>query len=202
MNVIRLATLHDAERLLEIYAPYIEKTTISFEYEAPSLEEFQRRMKEFGGFYPYLVCEIDGKVIGYAYAHRYAERAAYGWGAEASIYVDENALHGGIGTALYQALLELLALQNVCTVYGCITWPNERSIGLHKKMGFREFARFEKSGFKFGRWIDVVWMEKVLWDKTLPPEPLVSVHSLDSGAVAEICARCASLIKERNRENV
>ena len=191
-----LATLDDAERLLEIYAPYIEKTTISFEYEVPTLVEFQRRMREFGGFYPYLVCEINGNIIGYAYAHRYAERAAYGWGAEASIYVDENALHGGIGTALYQALLELLALQNVCTVYACITWPNERSIGLHKKMGFCEFARFKQSGFKFGRWIDVVWMEKVLWDKSLPPKSLVSVHSLDESVVAEIFTRCVNLIKE------
>ena len=199
MKNIRMATLADGERLLEIYQPYIETTTISFEYKVPSLEEFRSRMVQYGSEYPYLVCEIDGTIVGYAYAHRYAERAAYGWCAELSVYVAQDCLHGGIGTALYTALMEILKLQQVHTVYGCITWPNERSIGLHKKLGFIEVGRFVKAGYKMGNWIDVVWMGKEILPRVEQPREWMSIEEIDAVMVDEICKNCASLIKEKNK---
>lgn len=153
--MIRPARLEDASEILKIYEPYIKKTTITFEYEVPSLEEFRGRMTGIIGAYPYLVCEADGKILAYAYAHRFHERAAYQWDAELSVYVEEEHTGLGMGKALYHALMELLKLQNVKNAYALVTSPNERSEALHLGMGFRLEGLNRETGYKMGKWLDV-----------------------------------------------
>ena len=161
MNIsIRFAVPEDAGELLAIYRPYVEKTPITFEYEVPSAEEFAGRIRDFSSFYPYLVCEREGKILGYAYAHRHQSRAAYQWGAELSIYMDEAARGLGIGPRLYRALMDLLALQNVQNLYACITSPNERSQRMHEALGFSLCGIWKHSGYKLGAWHDVAWYQR------------------------------------------
>lgn len=131
MNTIRFAAPDDAAALLRIYAQYIE-TPITFEYTLPSEEEFARRIRDIQAVYPYLVYIEDGEVLGYAYAHRFQERAAYQWGAELSVYLDRGCVSHGIGSQLYTLLLELLRLQNVRTAYALVTLPNTKSEALHR----------------------------------------------------------------------
>ena len=134
---LRITEPEDAAGLLDIYKPYVLHTAITFEYEAPSLQEFEQRIRQFSAQYPYLVCEADGELLGYAYAHRFQERAAYGWNAECSVYVSQQAAGRHIGRALYSALIRLLRQQNVVNLYGVVTLPNSRSERLHEAMGFR-----------------------------------------------------------------
>lgn len=147
---LRQACPEDAEAVLEIYAPYIKNTNITFEYEVPSLSAFRERMEGIMEGYPYLVCEIDGVMAGYAYAHRYKERAAYQWDAELSVYLREEYAHRGIGRAFYTALMEILKEQNVRNVYGIVTSPNPPSEALHAAMGFRLFGVSQKTDISWG----------------------------------------------------
>lgn len=183
---IRMAVPEDAESILNIYGPYIENTVITFEYERPVPEAFADRIREIVGFYPYLVYEEDGKIRGYAYAHRQMERAAYQWNAELSVYVDEEARGKGIGKALYGVILELLKRQNICNVYAGVTCPNERSESLHRHFGFELLGIYHNTGYKFGKWHDVMWFEKFLNKGEEKPRQVKSVHDLDKEEMAEI----------------
>ena len=147
----------DVRPMLAIYAPYVRDTAITFEYEVPTAEEFGARLHQVLPSYPWLVCRAPGQVLGYAYAHRHMERAAYGWNVECSVYVLGSARGHGVGRALYGALLELLRLQGVVNAYGCIAVPNEASEALHRAAGFSLLGRFPASGWKQGRWHDIVW---------------------------------------------
>jgi phosphinothricin acetyltransferase len=120
---IRLIQEIDAKRILEIYTPYVVETAISFEYEVPSLAEFRSRIQRITCDYPYLVTLCDDRIVGYAYAHRQKERAAYQWNAELSVYVDRSYVKRGIGKALYACLMEILKLQYVQNVYGVSKRP-------------------------------------------------------------------------------
>ncbi|MCH5275840.1 MAG: N-acetyltransferase [Lachnospiraceae bacterium] len=171
--LIRPATSADVKDILEVYAPYIKNTVITFETEVPSIEEFTARIEKIKSKYPYLVCEMDGKVIGYAYAAKYRERAAYKYSVEISIYVDMNHQHEGIGRALYTNLFEALKSYDCYTAYACITLPNEKSIGLHKAFGFYEIGTCHNVGYKMGRWIDVIWLEKPLKQYDTPTATLM-----------------------------
>ena len=193
---VRLATEADAAAILAVYAPYIRDTVITFEYEVPSVEEFAGRIREISGEYPYLLCEIDGEVAAYAYGHRHMARAAYQWNAELSVYVDRKRIHRGVGRALYGALLELLQLQNIQTVYGIVTSPNENSERLHAAMGFVRRACFPKMGYKFGKWLDVAWFEKNLGAHSDAVEPFAGIRSLDPVQVERILENCARRIGE------
>ena len=133
MVVIRMAEVTDAPALLALYRPYIA-ATITFEYEVPTVEEFARRIAHTREAYPYLLCEEEGRVLGYAYAHRARERAAYQWDAELSVYVSGEAHGRGIGRALYAALMELVEAQGVRNFYGVITGENPRSIRFHEEL--------------------------------------------------------------------
>ena len=186
MEHIRFATEQDAPALAAIYRPYVENTSVSFEFEAPSDEEFAARIREISSFYPYLVWEEDGHPLGYAYAHRVAARAAYQWGTELSVYLDPNAIRRGIGSALYRAMLNLLSAQGVLMAYACITSPNEPSDALHKAFGFTLSGTWYRSGFKQGTWHDVHWLQKELAPLPDKPEPLVNVHELDTALVSKI----------------
>ncbi|MBP3556999.1 MAG: N-acetyltransferase [Thermoguttaceae bacterium] len=246
---IRWATRADAAELRRIYAYYVENTTVSFEYEAPSVAETERRIAEVEGVYPFLVCVVesergedgkeggnagnssvapndeakkalpvasdgeekrdasvaldsereekaqdfpsatkrkhsearevlpsranvvDGKnveneggerIVGYALAHRAFERAAYSWTAETAVYVDRNWRRHGVGEALYSALIEILEAQGFRTLYAVVVAENKASVEFHKRAGYREFATFKNAGWKFERWLDVVWLERTL----------------------------------------
>jgi len=170
---IREASLRDAPRILEIYAPYITDTVITFEYEVPDLPEFTRRMEQIKRRFPYLVCEEEGEIVGYAYADTYMIRAAYDWCAELSIYVDREKRGLGAGTLLYKALLSLLKEMGIQNVYAVITGSNEKSLDFHRSLGFETFAVFRKSGYKHGSWLDVTWMESHLGTHEEPPGQVV-----------------------------
>ena len=164
---IRTAVLQDAEALLEIYAPYVKNTAITFEYDVPTVEEFAGLMSNVLRRYPYLVAEVDGELAGYAYTGPFKERAAYDWAVETTVYVKEDMKKHGIGRALYEALEKTLAAQGILNLNACIAFPEKEdeylttdSVKFHKKMGFSEVGRFHKCGCKFGRWYDMVWMEK------------------------------------------
>ena len=171
----------DAEAILRIYAPYIVETAITFETEIPSRAEFETRMRGIAGEFPYLVMEIDGEPVGYAYAHRQAERAAYAWNAELSIYLAKAWRHRGLGRPLYALLMELLEMQGYVNLYAVITAENEASIAMHRRMGFCEIGLHERTGYKLGRWHDVVWMAR----RTREGEPgrLLPVGELEEHSV-------------------
>lgn len=189
MTTIRLATPQDAEELLAIYAPYVRETTITFEYEVPTLPEFRRRVETTLACYPWLVLEREGKALGYAYAGRYQSRAAYQWGAEGSIYLAWGTGGAGLGVPLYRCLMELVAEQGVRSFYGCITHPNPASEAFHQKLGFTPLGIFPKAGYKQGRWLDILWVGRPLGDRTASPEPLLPFPRLEPERVEEIIRR-------------
>ncbi len=183
--MLRFAVPADAEALRAIYAQYID-TSVTFEYDLPTAEAFRRRVEDIAAEYPYLVWEEDGAILGYAYAHRYRERAAYQWGAELSVYLDRDARGRGLGARLYGALIELLRLQGVRAVYGVVTQPNERSDRLHTAMGFTVAGVVHNAGYKNGRWHDVTTYEKLIGDFDGTPEPLRSIRDVDPAAAARV----------------
>ena len=184
--VFRFATEKDTQKILEIYKPYVENTTITFEYEVPTYEEFQVRIRETLEEYPYIVCEYGDEIVGYAYAHRIWSRAAYQWDAELSVYTDEKFAGNGIGKKLYEKLIEILKLQNVVNVYALVTYPNESSEKLHNYFGFKKVAFFEKTGYKFGKWIGVTWFEKAILPHSENPKPLKKISEIDKNEINKI----------------
>ena len=177
-RTIRTASVSDAPALLSIYAPYVEKTAVTFEYTVPSPEEFQTRIAHTLDRYPYLVAERNREIIGYAYASAFKERAAYDWAVETSVYVSEDARRTGAGSILYKALENYLKRQNVINVNACIAYPNPGSIAFHEKHGYRIVGHFTKCGYKLGQWWDMVWMEKMLGPHPEQPEPFIPAGRL------------------------
>ena len=160
---IRLATSADSDAILAIYAPYIQ-TPITFEEEVPTHAAFQERTNGILASHPYLVAEQDGHVIGYAYAHELRERIAYQWNAELSVYLAPAAQGHGLGSALYQALINLCAAQGIKAVYGIVTSPNTPSERMHRAFGFEVMGLQRRAGFTCGAWHDVTWYVKYLTD--------------------------------------
>lgn len=166
---VRAATAEDGEELLRIYAPYVEKTAVSFEYETPSLPEFRERIRRTLEKYPYLVAESPHGILGYTYAGTFHARPAYDWSVETSVYVGEAEKRHGVGRVLYNALEKSLAAQNIVNLNACIAYPpaedpflTEDSVKFHQRMGYRMVGRFYQCGYKFHRWYDMVWMEKLI----------------------------------------
>ncbi len=174
---IRLVKPQDCKQILNIYAQYIN-TSITFEYELPSEEDFAKRIDEISETYPYLVLEENEKILGYTYARRLRERAAYQWIAELSIYLDQNITSKGYGRILYEKLIKILKMQGIKTVYGCVTMPNEKSEKLHEKLGFKKVGVFSKAGYKNEKWIDIAWFEKNISTCELNPKDIVSIKNL------------------------
>lgn len=177
---IRAAVVEDAAELLEIYRPYVEHTAITFEYEVPSVEEFAARITKTLQKYPYLVAEYEGRLIGYAYAGAFKERAAYDWSIETSVYVREDMKRMGVGKALYAVLEECLRKQHILNVNACIGYPEEEdehlnadSVCFHKKMGYSMVGEFHRCGYKFRTWYNMVWMEKLLGEHLKEPLPVI-----------------------------
>ena len=176
---IQVASVEDAEELLAIYAPYVEKTAITFEYEVPSVEEFKGRIAHVLQRFPYLKAVEDGKILGYAYVSPFKERAAYGWSVETSIYVDENVKHKGVGRKLHEVLEAVLKEQGILNMEACIGYPevedeylDKNSVNFHAHMGYRMIGEFKKCGYKFDRWYNMVWMEKLLNPEVKHPKPI------------------------------
>lgn len=183
---LRLVTESDAEALSAIYAPFVQNTAVSFEYDAPDAREFARRIAELRPDYPYIAAAVGDALAGYAYAHRFAARAAYGWCAETSIYLDPAHCGKGIGRALYGALLELLTLQRIQVAYAGISLPNPASVALQRSFGFQQIATYTKDGYKHGRWIDTATFEKHLGAHEIPPAPVIPFAALPAEDVEAV----------------
>jgi len=180
---VRLATVQDVPRILEIYSPYVENTAISFEYSPPGLAEFTQRFLGITAHFPWLVWEENGLILGYAYGSRPFERAAYQWSAEASIYLCHEACGRGIGKKLYKALERLLQMQGYRKVYAIITTANEASIAFHRAVGYHHTATMPNCGYKFGTWYGTVWMEKELNIWEAPPGEPVSIQQISASDI-------------------
>ena len=175
---IRLAAQNDSAAILQIYTPFIMDTVITFECHVPSMTEFSGRMEMIQETYPWLACEMNGTIIGYAYASRFQERDAYDWSVDFSIYIDPQ-FHGkSIGKALYFALLEIVKLQGYCNAYACVTLPNTKSTHLHESFGFKTIGVFQNAGYKFGHWHDVIWYGLQLNEYGNEPEKPKSIHKI------------------------
>jgi L-amino acid N-acyltransferase YncA len=171
--MIRLARLDDGVAVAEIYRPYVESTVISFEVVAPSADEMGARIRDTLGRFPWLVCEEDGGVAGYAYASAHQTRAAYQWSVNAAVYVNRDSHRQGVGRRLYAALFPLLARQGFVNAYAGITLPNAKSVGLHEAMGFTLVGVYRNVGYKMGAWHDVGWWSLPL--QSLPASPQLPV---------------------------
>lgn len=178
--LIRPAVMEDAEALAAIYAPYVEQTAITFEYEVPSTEEFRGRMINTMKSYPYLVAQMGREVLGYAYASAFKTRAAYDWSVEMTIYLMQDAVGKGIGTELYMTLEDRLRKRNFLNANACIAYPNPESIAFHEKLGYREVAHFHQCGYKLGRWYDMIWMEKMLNEHPKKPKAVKTWETEES----------------------
>lgn len=177
--IVRAAAPEDAAALLEIYAPYVEKTAITFEYAVPSPEEFAGRIARTLERYPYLAAEAEGRIMGYAYAGPFKERAAYDWAVETTVYVREEAKRQGVGRTLYAALERCLAAQGGLNLNACVACPEREdeyltrdSVDFHRRMGYRLAGEFRQCGCKFGRWYNMVWMEKHIGLHPADPPPV------------------------------
>jgi len=160
--MIRIAVEDDIRQMLAIYAPYIENTTITFEYNVPSEAEFLNRFRNLTKQFPWLVWEEEGKILGYAYGSAPFERDAYRWCAEDSVYLLPEAQGKGIGAKLCLALEKVLMYQGYRRIYALITAENEKSVTFHRKLGYTLRAQLPDAGFKFGQWIGVIWMDKAM----------------------------------------
>lgn len=180
MNIsTRCATVEDAAELLEIYRYYVENTAITFEYVTPSIEEFASRIANVKKSYPYIVAEIDGTIVGYAYASRFKGRAAYDWSIETSIYVARDMRGCGIGRIMHEALEKELAAIGILNMNACIAhapvedeYLTNASEAFHERLGYSLVGKFHQSGFKFKRWYDMVWMEKMIGEHTDNPRTI------------------------------
>lgn len=179
---IEKVTANDAAKLLEIYSPYVEKTAITFEYEVPSVSEFEARIKNISANFPYIKAVDDnGMILGYAYATTFKGRKAYDWSVESTVYVRNDSKRSGVGKALYEALEKSLSDMGILNVNACIAYLGEGksdehltndSMHFHEKMGYKLVGTFHDSGYKFGTWYDMIWMEKMLGQHTNSPTPV------------------------------
>ena len=169
---IRPVRISDADFCLSLYSKHVIDSAVSFELEAPSLEDFLNRIDSISNRFPYLVAEENGVLVGYAYASVYRDRLAYQWNVEVSIYVEDNNKKSGVATKLYTELFSELKRIHICKAFAVIALPNDASVGFHHKMGFEKFATYKNVGFKLNEWHDVLWMEKMIQFPATPSTPL------------------------------
>lgn len=177
---IRLATEADSASILEIYSPYITDTVITFEYEVPTIMAFSKRITNIQKKYPWLLCEVNGIVVGYAYAAEYMQRKAYDWSVDFSIYINHKYHRKKIGKALYFALFELLVLQGYYNAYAGITLPNIKSEGLHQSFGFNPIGVYQNVGYKFDNWHDVKWFQLKIQDCSKSPTTPKTINDINN----------------------
>jgi phosphinothricin acetyltransferase len=180
-TIIRLATPDDAPGVLAIYAPIVTGTATSFEEVAPTLDEMTKRIGDTLATYPWLICDRDGAVAGYAYATRFRARAGYRWSVETSVYIHSDHQRAGVGRALYRSLFAVLALQGYVNAYAGIAVPNYGSTGLHEAVGFEPIGVYWNVGYKLGKWRNVGWWSRELREPPAVPEepiPLAAARAL------------------------
>lgn len=170
-SIIRPAHAGDVPAMLAIYGPLVRDTTISFEYEPPTLAEMEHRLHAVQRHYPWLVCERAGEIAGYAYASSFRSRPAYQWTAEVTVYVHPDHQRGGVAQTLYRALFERLRVQGHRTAVAVITLPNAGSVALHEGLGFEPVGVFRRAGFKHGQWRDTGWWQLDLGGDSAPAPP-------------------------------
>ena len=200
---VRPATAEDAEQLLEIYTPFVisedsSLSNVSFELEAPDVEEFRQRIHDISAQFPYLVGEVQGQILGYVYCHPYRERLAYQWAVEVTIYLAPAGQGKGLGRVLYEAMENILRLQGIAMLYSCITVGNDHSIKMHEALGYRLIGTFTNSGYKNGQWLDTVWLEKQLQECPSEPAPIKGWRELAPQAVDSVLAEASTRLQSLN----
>lgn len=183
---IRRATVQDLSAMLHIYAPVVRDTAISFEYAVPPLEEFTARFAGITTVYPWLACEVDGSLAGYAYAHAPFAREAYQWTTELSTYVSPEYRRQGVGTRLMRALENLLILQGFHKLYALVAALNLPSIRLMEREGFVCEGHLRNVGYKLAQWHDVLWLGKEIRPAADNPTAPVPLPHLPPGMVADV----------------
>jgi phosphinothricin acetyltransferase len=177
-STIRLAGDSDVAAITEIYRPIVESTTISFETEPPDQEEMRRRIGETLPSYPWLVCDSNGKVAGYAYATKHRVRAAYQWSVDTSVYVHRDCRRQGIGRGLYMSLFGLLGAQGYFNAYAGIALPNPGSVALHECVGFQTLGVYRHVGYKLGAWHDVGWWQLAIREHEVSPQRPLDLRTI------------------------
>jgi phosphinothricin acetyltransferase len=174
MLIRRADAARDAAACAAIYAPYVRDTVISLEEVVPDEHEFTRRIERTSATHPWLIAEVDGRGVGFAYGTAHRERAAYRWAADTTVYLDGDHHRRGIGRALYARLFELLVSQGIHMACAGITLPNDASVGLHESLGFLPVGIYRSIGYKMGAWRDVGWWQRPLIapSRDAPSEPL------------------------------
>ena len=180
-SVIRPVTVADAPALLAIYAYYVKNTGVTFEYEPPTLREFEQRISSTLPRYPYLCIEHGGEILGFSFAHAFRERPAYDYSVETTIYIRHDVRGEGLGRMIYTALEQTLKSMGVTNLYACVGYADTEdeyltnaSPRFHERMGYRTVGKFFHCGYKFGRWYSMIWMEKIIGDYPPSPAPLKS----------------------------
>ncbi len=189
--IIKTVNESDADELLKIYAPYVQNTAITFEYNVPGIAEFKSRIMNTLKKYPYLKAVRNGEIIGYAYLGEFKERDAYIHSAETSIYVKQKERRSGAGRAMYEAIEKTAKMQNILNLNACIGVPRIEdehltldSVKFHEKMGYTLVGKFNFSGYKFGTWYDMIWMEKMLGEHTNSPAGFRAFNTLKKEELA------------------
>ncbi|WP_372776726.1 N-acetyltransferase family protein [Mangrovibacterium sp.] len=193
---IRMATPEDAKSLLAIYEPFITNTVVTFEEIVPSVSEFGDRISTILKESPFLLCQIDDEIAGYAYASQYRSRESYRWNREVTVYIKESFQSRNIGTALYTALINIVKHQNYTNLLAIVTLPNDGSVRLHERMGFKACAVFNQVGFKMNQWHQVGWWELPLIPATQKPlEPVLLPNFTNQTLLNEIMLKAVELVK-------
>lgn len=189
---LRIAKPSDAHELLSIYAPYVENTSITYEYTVPTVDEFRTRIEKTLKSHPYIVAVKGNEIIGYAYTGKFHERAAYAWDAETSIYVRRDCHGLGLGRRLYDALEKLSRARNIINLYACIAYPEvddeyltRNSMSFHAHLGFELVGTFKRCSYKFDRWYGMVWMQKCVGNHILNPPTVIPFPELDNKTLKE-----------------
>lgn len=193
--IIRQANKNDASAILDIYKPYIKNTSFTFETEVPALDDFQKRINDYLENWPWLVCEDNKQIAGYAYGSKHRERKGYQWCVESSIYIHDDYLHRGVGKVLYETLLEILKKQGYRNVYAVINLPNERSVKFHEKCGFVFFAMYPNVGYKMGKWKNVGWWQKNLNEYNSEPDPPSKFSEMNKEILVKLFIEKAQLFQ-------
>lgn len=193
---IKVATKDDAAGMLDIYTPFILNSGVTQETEVPTVEDFQERILSNLAERPWLVCEINNEIAGYAYGGRHRDRKGYQWCTEPSVYILEKYFGLGVANALYAALFAILKLQGYVNAYAVITLPNERSVAFHKKFGFEYLTTYKKIGYKLGQWHDVGWMQYEINPHRKDPMDPVKLSGIDKCVIDSILIKSSALLNK------
>jgi len=200
---IRLASAGDAEAIAAIYRPVVETTSISFETIAPDRDEMAKRLAGTLASHPWLVCDVDGRVAGYAYAAKHRVRAAYQWSVDTSVYVDPAWHRSGVGRGLYRSLFAVLGAQRFCNAFAGIALPNPASVALHEAVGFEPLGVYRRVGFKLGAWHDVGWWQLTVGTRvSMPTAPRPVAEIVAAPGFDALLASGLPLVRASREERV